>query len=87
MIHNDYKLDNLVLAEDDPTRIVGIFDWEMATIGDPLMDLGAALAYWVQADDDADFQQLPPGARPTCPGMLTRGRDDRGLLPSAAAST
>jgi aminoglycoside phosphotransferase (APT) family kinase protein len=71
VIHNDYKLDNLVLAEDDPTRIVGIFDWEMATIGDPLMDLGAALAYWVQADDDEDFQAFR--RVPThLPGMLTR---------------
>jgi aminoglycoside phosphotransferase (APT) family kinase protein len=71
VIHNDYKLDNLVLAADDPTRIVGIFDWEMATIGDPLMDLGAALAYWVQADDDEDFQAFR--RVPThLPGMLTR---------------
>jgi aminoglycoside phosphotransferase (APT) family kinase protein len=71
VIHNDYKLDNLVLADDDPTRIVGIFDWEMATVGDPLMDLGAALAYWVQADDDADFQSFR--RVPThLPGMLTR---------------
>ena len=71
VIHNDYKLDNLVLAEDDPTRIVGLFDWEMATIGDPLMDLGAALAYWVQADDDEDFQAFR--RVPThLPGMLTR---------------
>lgn len=71
VIHNDYKLDNLVLASDDPTRIVGLFDWEMATIGDPLMDLGAALAYWVQADDDADsqsFRRVPTHL----PGMLTR---------------
>lgn len=71
VIHNDYKLDNLVLAEDDPTRIVGIFDWEMATVGDPLMDLGAALAYWVQADDDPDFQSFR--RVPThLAGMLTR---------------
>ena len=71
VIHNDYKLDNLVLAEDDPTRIVGILDWEMATVGDPLMDLGAALAYWVQADDDEDFQAFR--RVPThLPGMLTR---------------
>lgn len=71
VIHNDYKLDNLVLADDDPARIVGILDWEMATVGDPLMDLGAGLAYWVQADDDADFQSFR--RVPThLPGMLTR---------------
>lgn len=71
VIHNDYKLDNLVLAPEDPTRIVGIFDWEMATVGDPLMDLGAALAYWVQANDDEDhqaFRRVPTHL----PGMLTR---------------
>ncbi|HEX8626954.1 MAG TPA: phosphotransferase family protein [Catenuloplanes sp.] len=71
LIHNDFRLDNLVLTGDDPLRVVGVLDWEMATIGDPLMDLGAALAYWVQADDD-------PVARITrrqpthLPGMLTR---------------
>jgi aminoglycoside phosphotransferase (APT) family kinase protein len=52
VIHNDWRLDNLVLDPSDPTRIVGVLDWEMATIGDPLMDLGSALAYWVHADDN-----------------------------------
>jgi aminoglycoside phosphotransferase (APT) family kinase protein len=71
VIHNDYKLDNLVLADDDPTRIVGIFDWEMATVGDPLMDLGGTLSYWVQDDDDEFFRQFR--RQPTqLPGMLTR---------------
>src|ERR1700754_3229474 len=51
VIHNDFRFDNVVLAPDDPQRIVGILDWEMATIGDPLMDLGGALAYWVEATD------------------------------------
>ncbi|HEV8629291.1 MAG TPA: phosphotransferase family protein [Thermoanaerobaculia bacterium] len=71
VIHNDYRLDNLVLAEDEPTRIVGVLDWEMATVGDPLMDLGAALAYWVQADDDPVARRFR--RQPThLPGMLTR---------------
>src|SRR5262249_25797247 len=71
VIHNDFRLDNLVLDPSDPTRIVGVLDWEMATIGDPLMDLGNSLAYWVEAGDD-------PIARATRrqpthqPGMLTR---------------
>jgi aminoglycoside phosphotransferase (APT) family kinase protein len=71
VIHNDWRFDNVVLSADDPTRVVGVLDWEMATIGDPLMDLGGALAYWVQADD-------PPLLRATrrqpthLPGMLTR---------------
>jgi aminoglycoside phosphotransferase (APT) family kinase protein len=51
-IHNDYKYDNLILNPGNLTQIIGVLDWEMATIGDPLMDLGAALAYWSEADDD-----------------------------------
>lgn len=89
LIHNDYRFDNLVLASDDPTRIVGILDWEMATVGDPLMDLASALAYWVQADDDAAFHALR--RQPThADGMLARAEvverylDRRGLgLPGA----
>jgi aminoglycoside phosphotransferase (APT) family kinase protein len=71
MIHNDYRFDNLVLADDDPTRVVGVLDWEMATVGDPLMDLGGALAYWVEADDDEWFQQFRRQPT-TTPGMWTR---------------
>lgn len=52
LIHNDWRFDNLILDQADPQRVLAVLDWEMATIGDPLMDLGAALAYWVQADDD-----------------------------------
>lgn len=51
LIHNDYKFDNLVLDPNDLTHIVGVLDWEMATIGDPLMDLGNALAYWSEKQD------------------------------------
>lgn len=50
-LHNDFKYDNVVLDVNDPTRIIGILDWEMATVGDPLMDLGAALAYWCEPTD------------------------------------
>ena len=71
LIHNDFRFDNLVLDPADPTRIVGVLDWEMATVGDPLMDLGAALAYWVQADDHPEFVAVR--RQPThTPGMLTR---------------
>ena len=71
VIHNDFRLDNVVLAPDDPLRVVGVLDWELATLGDPLMDLGSALAYWVQADDDWAFRRfrLQPS---DVPGMLTR---------------
>ena len=69
--HNDFRFDNLVLDPTDPTRIVGVLDWELATLGDPLMDLGNMLAYWVQADDD--FLMQATRRQPThLPGMLTR---------------
>ncbi|MCC1497384.1 phosphotransferase family protein [Alcanivorax sp. 1008] len=71
IIHNDYRMDNLVLDADDPQNIIGVLDWEMATLGDPLMDLGNTLAYWVQADDDRINTLLR--RQPThLPGMLTR---------------
>ncbi len=71
VIHNDFRFDNLVLDAADPVRVIGVLDWEMATLGDPLMDLGNALAYWVQADDEPGFRQTR--RQPTdAPGMLTR---------------
>jgi aminoglycoside phosphotransferase (APT) family kinase protein len=71
LIHNDFRFDNLVLDRDDPTRPIGVLDWEMATVGDPLMDLGGTLSYWVQDDDDEFFRQFR--RQPThLPGMLTR---------------
>ena len=71
VIHNDYRLDNVVLDGDEPTRITGVLDWEMATLGDPLMDLGGTLSYWVQADDDETFQMVR--RQPShLPGMFTR---------------
>jgi aminoglycoside phosphotransferase (APT) family kinase protein len=71
LIHNDYKYDNLVLAPDDLARIVGVLDWEMATIGDPLMDLGTSLGYWVDPDDPPELQLLRFGVT-TLPGNLNR---------------
>ena len=50
-IHNDFKYDNLVLNPEKPEEIRAVLDWEMATVGDPLMDLGTTLAYWCEADD------------------------------------
>ena len=71
LIHGDFRFDNVVLDERDPTRVVGVLDWEMSTIGCPLMDLGNSLAYWVQADDDWFGQKMR--RQPThLPGMLTR---------------
>jgi aminoglycoside phosphotransferase (APT) family kinase protein len=58
IVHNDFRLDNLVLDPADPQRIIGVLDWEMATLGDPLMDLGASLAYWVEKTDPPPFQAM-----------------------------
>lgn len=52
LVHNDYKFDNVMLDPQDPTRITAVLDWEMCTLGDPLMDLGTTLGYWVEASDD-----------------------------------
>lgn len=56
LIHNDYRLDNLVLDGPSTLNITGVLDWEMATLGDPLMELGSMLAYWVEAGDDDVMQ-------------------------------
>jgi len=71
LVHNDYKYDNLVLDPADPTRIVAVLDWEMATVGDPLLDVGTALGYWVEAGDDPTFRTLGLGMT-ALPGNLTR---------------
>ncbi|HEX4933278.1 MAG TPA: phosphotransferase family protein, partial [Gemmatimonadaceae bacterium] len=71
LVHNDFKFDNLVLAPDDPARIVAVLDWEMATIGDPFMDLGTTLAYWVEATDPPLLRALGLGVT-ALPGTLTR---------------
>ncbi|WP_046271722.1 phosphotransferase family protein [Pseudomonas syringae] len=71
IVHNDYRFDNVILDPANPMHIIGVLDWELTTLGDPLMDLGNTLAYWVQADDPAPVQLMrrqPSNA----PGMLTR---------------
>lgn len=73
IIHNDYRFDNVVLDPRDHLSIVGVLDWEMATLGDPLMDLGASLAYWVQPGDPPQMQALRMQPS-TLPGMLTRAQ-------------
>jgi aminoglycoside phosphotransferase (APT) family kinase protein len=71
VVHNDYKFDNVVLAPDNLSKIIGVLDWEMATIGDPLMDLGASLAYWVTSEDSEEVRMIR--TLPTVsPGMLNR---------------
>lgn len=71
LIHNDYKYDNVVLAADDLTKIVGVLDWEMATLGDSLMDLGTAISYWIDPDDPDDLQLIRWGPT-TQPGCMNR---------------
>ncbi|MEL6864901.1 MAG: phosphotransferase family protein [Bacteroidota bacterium] len=58
LIHNDFKYDNIVLDAQDWTRVIAVLDWEMATIGDPLMDLGTSIGYWVDPDDPPIMSQL-----------------------------
>jgi aminoglycoside phosphotransferase (APT) family kinase protein len=72
IIHNDYKFDNVILGDSSGSlRITGVLDWEMATLGDPLMDLGCSLAYWVEADDPPLLMKAR--MMPThLPGMMSR---------------
>jgi len=71
LIHNDYKYDNVVLDPEEVTKIVGVLDWEMCTLGDPLTDLGTALAYWADPQDPEELQEIR-SAPTTLPGTLTR---------------
>lgn len=73
VLHGDYRIDNLILDANDPMTIAAVLDWEIAALGDPLMDLGAALAYWIQADDPPALHALKK--QPSdAPGMLTRAQ-------------
>jgi aminoglycoside phosphotransferase (APT) family kinase protein len=89
LLHNDFKLDNLVLAAD-LGAVAAVLDWEMATVGDPLMDLGTSLGYWLDPDDGEALRILPVGIT-ALPGNLSRaevveryaratGRDASGIL-------
>src|ERR1044072_3765626 len=58
LIHNDYKFDNVMLAPGDLTKITAVLDWEMVTIGDPLMDLGTTLGYWMSGDVPPQMKEM-----------------------------
>lgn len=71
LIHNDFRFDNVVLDDADPTRPIALLDWELATVGDPLMDLGCTLSYWVEASDPW-YEQLFRMQPTHLDGMMTR---------------
>jgi aminoglycoside phosphotransferase (APT) family kinase protein len=82
VVHNDYKYDNVILDPADLTRIVAVLDWEMATVGDPLLDLGTLLGYWSDPDDPPELRLRPYG--PTfLPGSLSR----KGVVEAYAKKT
>jgi len=73
IVHNDFKLDNIMLDADDPARIVAVLDWEMCSVGDPLVDVGLFISYWTmkgteaKADRNSSLRAVTNG-----PGWLTR---------------
>jgi len=73
IVHNDFKLDNIMLDEAAPARVVAVLDWEMRTVGDPLIDVGLLLAYWTMrgsetpSDPNSSLRAITHG-----PGWLTR---------------
>jgi aminoglycoside phosphotransferase (APT) family kinase protein len=90
ILHGDYRIDNVILSERDPTELRAVLDWEICALGEPLMDLGNALAYWIEPDDPPYLKalQMQPS---TAKGMMTRseiialygectGRDTSGFL-------
>lgn len=73
IVHGDYRLGNMMLAADDPGRVVAVLDWEMCTLGDPLSDLGYTLGYWGEPGDDPDYNLArPTSSVTTAPGFFTR---------------
>jgi aminoglycoside phosphotransferase (APT) family kinase protein len=87
LVHNDWRLDNMAVAADDPGRCVAVYDWDMCTVGDPLTDLGTLLSAWFEEGEEYAFLASMPSR---VPGFLTRaeaiayygersGRDVRGM--------
>jgi aminoglycoside phosphotransferase (APT) family kinase protein len=70
LVHNDFKLDNLMLDTDDPSRITAVLDWEMTTVGDPMADVGLTLCYWIHARQSSQDHAVT--GMPDLPGWYTR---------------
>lgn len=71
LVHNDFKLDNVMLNPQDPSRVVAVLDWEMCTVGDPLVDLGILLCYWAEKNDPEDRREAISPVT-VQPGWMTR---------------
>jgi aminoglycoside phosphotransferase (APT) family kinase protein len=71
IIHNDYKLNNLILNPGDLTKVRAVLDWEMATVGDPLFDLAVSLSYWTEPTDSEELREVMPTVT-SMPGFMTR---------------
>ena len=84
VIHNDYKMDNVIFSLQDPLQVIGVLDWEMSTVGDPLMDLGCTLGYWTQISDPDFFREsrtMPSDIEgaPTRAEIIARFQQQTGL--------
>ena len=72
LLHNDFFLHNMMFDANDPGRVVAVFDWEMSTLGDPMIDLGIALGYWREKTDPPDLLATEQGQPHTIrPGFLS----------------
>ncbi|WP_209120997.1 phosphotransferase family protein [Alkalihalobacillus sp. BA299] len=71
VIHNDYKLNNMMFSEKNVSKVESVFDWELATIADPLFDLAAALGYWTEPNDWESVKTSLPSLT-TTPGFISR---------------
>jgi aminoglycoside phosphotransferase (APT) family kinase protein len=73
ILHNDFFLHNVMFAPDNSGKVVGVFDWEMSTLGDPMIDLGTGLNYWREADDAEEVLAMSEGHAHTArPGFMKR---------------
>ena len=69
LVHNDWRLDNMAVAADDPGRCVAVYDWDMCTVGDPFTDLGTLLSSWFEEGEEYAFLASMPSR---VPGFMTR---------------